>query len=147
MDCYIYSYLFADNQGPDAIVSSPKLEGSISEKVLRIGVGTRPPTDTTIPYLDHAEDIQLSANNAAQIGTSELFHGRTIDPARGNLSLARNWLSICENQHGQLCEVPALETKDAFTAPSPTNLLVINISHMCLSPLPEGARYLALSCC
>jgi hypothetical protein len=119
----------------------------VPETAYRISIGTRIPTDTATPYLDHAGDIQLSATTAAKIGKDRLFHGRDIDPARVNISLARDWLSLCETQHGQLCEVPAFESKDAPPTIAPKDIFVLDVHDMCLCPLPQGGRYVALSYC
>ena len=147
IDCYIYSYLNAQNIGVEATTSIPQQGPLVSETAYRISIGTRIPNDTAIPYLDHAGDIQLSATTATEIGKDRLFHGRDIDPARVNISLARDWLSLCETRHGQLCEEPAFESKDALPTITPKNLFVLDVQNMCLCLLPQGGRYVALSYC
>lgn len=146
MECFIYSYSYADNGEFDP-TSAQFMESSVSEKVNRIGIGVRAPTATTIPYLDHAGDIQLLATSAAKVGKSSLFYGRVIDPMRVKISLIQQWLSLCENQHGRLCETPAFEPEDASPTVPPKDLLVVDVQGMCLCLLPEGRRYIALSYC
>jgi hypothetical protein len=43
MDCYIYSYLYAENKGYDGASSVSLPETQKSQQVYRVGVATRPP--------------------------------------------------------------------------------------------------------
>jgi hypothetical protein len=147
IECYIFSYLCADNNGLDPLSSVSKADHSISERAYRIGIGTRVPTDKAIPYLDHAGDIQLSASSAAKMKKGVMFYGSAIDPSRVNMKLARDWLTRCEVQHGQFCELPAIDYKAAMPLEPPRDLLVIDVQSMCLCQLPLGSRYIALSYC
>ncbi len=148
--CYIYSYLCASNDGTipgiDGIEAS-QIKSQTSSKAYRIGIGLRSPQDPIIPFLDHAGDIQLSGTSAAKMGQPSLFHGRVMDSSRVDVSLARSWLNLCESQHGQKCEVPALDLGDACPDPSPDDLLVLDVHQMCLYRMPQGKRYVALSYC
>jgi Heterokaryon incompatibility protein (HET) len=146
MECYIYSYLYAENKGYDGAssVSLPKTKNS--QQVYRIGIATCPPTDPpSNTHVKQAGDIQLSASSVSCLGKGSLFHGRALDSGRANIRLAREWLDLCKSEHGEICECPAIELKDAISPASPKDLLVIDVRRMCLFQMPEGSRYLALS--
>jgi Heterokaryon incompatibility protein (HET) len=98
-----------------------------------------------MPCVEHAGDIQVSASSAACLGKERLFHGRALDSGRANIRLAREWLNLCESEHGEICQCPATELQDATSPASPKDLLVIDVQRMCLCHMPEGSRYLALS--
>ncbi|OTA86894.1 hypothetical protein M434DRAFT_59200, partial [Hypoxylon sp. CO27-5] len=59
-----------------------------------------------------------------------------------NLSLANYWLDLCETYHGARCNGDML-TSDL----GPKDLLVIDVNQKCVTKLPKGAKYLALSYC
>ena len=146
-ECYIFSYLYADNRGQNAASVDSLFEARDSQQAYRIGIGTRAPTDgRAVPYLDHAGDIQLSAISAAQFGMPRLFHGRGINSERANMCMARDWLSECESHHKQKCSLPAMGIGEP-ASPSPRDLLVIDVLRMCLCQMPHGSRYIALSYC
>ena len=146
--CYIYSYPCASNDEKRE-VTEILLPESETVKACRIGVGLRRPVGPMeiVPSKDRAGSIQLSALDSAKIGNSDLFHGRILQPEKGDIELVKKWLHICEFQHAQKCEVPAAHPEIASPDPAPENLLVIDVQHMQLCYLPAGKRYVALSYC
>ena len=147
-ECYIFSYLYADNGGSNAAALDSLIDARDSQRAYRIGIGARAPTDgRAVPYLDHAGDIQLSANSAAQYGMSRLYHGRVINSERANMGMARHWLSECESHHKQKCSLPAMEIGGSASPASPRDLLLIDVLRMNLCQMPCGSRYIALSYC
>ena len=147
-ECYLFSYLYADNRGSDN-ASVDSLVGSKDlQRAYRIGIGARAPTDgRAAPYLDHAGDIQLSAISAAQYGMSRLCHGRAIHSERVNMGMARDWLIECESHHKQKCSLLAMAIGGSASPDSPRDLLVVDVLRMCLCQMPQGSRYIALSYC
>lgn len=133
MECWIYSYRFASNNG--------SLNGN-AENTYRIGISSRTRQLGNLRPEDHLGDIQLSANDAQRLFSSGLFYGRILNPGRIAPGLPKIWLSICEHEHGLRCELPA-----GPTTQRPTELLAIDIHRQCICRLPEGSRYIALSYC
>jgi hypothetical protein len=147
-ELYLYSYLFADNAGLNGKTSS-KLQGDLSmfQRAYRLGIGLRAPTDNIIPHFDHAGDIQLLSGCDQGIGDGVMFHGRITDATCANVSLAKRWIMECESGHQQLCESQSLDMKDTHPMARPEDLLTIDVQRMCLVPLPNCSRYIALSYC
>ena len=147
-ECYLFSYLYAENTNSNAASVDSLLKARDAQQAYRIGIGARAPTDgQTVPYLDHAGDIQLSAISAVQDGMSRLCHGRVINSERANMVMARDWLSECESNHKHKCSLPAMEIGESASPASPRDLLVIDVLRMCLCQMPHGSRYIALSYC
>ena len=147
-ECYIFSYLYAENRGSNAAALDSLFNARASQRAYRIGIGVRaPPDGRAVPYLDHAGDIQLSATSAAQYGMSELYHGRVINSERASIGMARDWLSECESSHKQKCSLPAMGIEGSASPASPRDLLVIDVLRMSLCQMPQGSRYIALSYC
>ncbi len=147
-ECYLFSYLYADNRGSNAASVDSLFVGRDSQRAYRIGIGPRAPTDRqAVRNLDHAGDIQLSAISAAQYGMSRLCHGRIINSDRLNMGMARDWLTECENHHKQKCSLPAMTIRASASPASPRDLLVVDVLRMCLCQMPHGSRYIALSYC
>ncbi|KAF2026735.1 hypothetical protein EK21DRAFT_73610 [Setomelanomma holmii] len=73
------------------------------------------------------------------------FHGRRLDPSRADMALARRWLNECEWEHNGLCKtslgIQILHTN----MKRPLELRVVDVQSMCLTTIPLGGRYLALS--
>ena len=145
--CYIYSYLFASNDGSVYKTDAPQITPPVCPRTYRIGIGVRRPQDPIMPLWDLAGHIQLSSLSATERGMHSLFHGRLLDFAKIDLSLVRSWLRSCEFQHCQKCELPALDLENASPDPFPDDLMVIDVQDMCLYRLPPGNRYVALSYC
>ncbi|KAK4171899.1 heterokaryon incompatibility protein-domain-containing protein, partial [Triangularia setosa] len=88
-------------------------------------------------------DIQLLAPASIP---DQTFYGRTIDPIRVEIQLARSWIGECEKSHGDLLRpwFPGLRRRPSSP---PHNLRVINVKSLSLSQLPINAKYIALSYC
>ncbi|RFU27678.1 hypothetical protein B7463_g8678, partial [Scytalidium lignicola] len=95
--CYLYIYLCASNDGTVSTLAKSQVELGASQRAYRIAIGLRPLQDPIIPFLDHAGDIQLLGTYAAQIGDSDLFFGRVVDPIKANIGLAQDWLKLYES--------------------------------------------------
>ena len=147
-ECYLFSYLYADNRGSNAASVDSLFEERDLQRAYRIGIGIRAPTDgRAVEYLDHAGDIQLSASSAAQYGMPTFCHGRVLNFERVNMGTARDWLSECETHHKQKCSLPALAIEESASIASPRELLVVDVLRMNLCRMPHGSRYIALSYC
>ena len=146
-ECYLFSYLYADNKVLNAASVNSLVRSGESQRAYRIGIGVGALTELSMPYLDHAGDIQLSAISAAQYDMSRLFHGRVIDTRRVNMALARDWLSECETDHKQKCSLPGTTTEGSASPAGPRDLLVVDVLLMNLCRMPHGSRYIALSYC
>ena len=72
-----------------------------------------------------------------------LFHGRNVESSRANLALVRNWIQLCHQHHGETCEAQHREEFEEMRGESYFG--VIDVQDMCLTSLPEGQRYIALS--
>jgi hypothetical protein len=129
MECWIYSYCYADKD-PD---------GADSQKAYRIGISTRVGDEDDCIPADPEGDIQLLAEDAMHLDMSPLFYGRMIHPDRVDIELTRQWLRLCENEHREHCKSADVE--------EPQQLLAIDVRRQCLCYLPQGSRYLALSYC
>lgn len=133
MEFRMYSHCYADNDPSKAN----------SQKSCRIGLGSRVADDTFHPAFDHQGEIQLLAQDAVPLFGSELFYGRTLHHEKVDIGLVRDWISRCENNHGNLCLSPLFSENPNSTGPQ--DLLAIDITRRCICHLPEGARYVALS--
>lgn len=139
MECWIYSYCFADY--------NPEEPGW--EKVYRIGIAARQSEDDLPEDDDFVGSIQLLAEDARQINRSELFHGRIVDTTKVNMNLASNWLRICESEHGDKCEKlgPSFDGRDMHLY----NLILIDVKNLCIfqtpDELPATLRFIYLSYC
>jgi len=146
--CYIYSYLYASNgEAVQGLLTPPSEPQSVVE-AYRIGIGFG---FSHLKTFDlgriHCGDIQLLETSAAAIGKPRLFHGRVTDPSRVDMSLAREWLELCETTHGLKCDIPAFNLDEALPDPYPEDLIVADIQEMRLCRNPPGGRYIALSYC
>ncbi|KAI0899950.1 HET-domain-containing protein [Annulohypoxylon nitens] len=134
-ECYLYSYCSAkDNEHGD---DDPR------SKVIRIGIAYRAGSLRDKPFTHDGQigDIQLLDEDAVRIRGSKVFSGRLIGP-RIDINLINHWLRLCTIDHGACCN-------GENTGPStePRNLLVIDVKQKCITQLPAGAEYLALSYC
>lgn len=143
-ECYLFSYLYADNSGSNAALVDSLSKEKDSQRAYRIRIGVVAPGDEIAPIIYQVGNIQLSATSAAQHGMPRFCHGRVLNPKRANIGLARDWLNECETHHKQRCSLP----DDAIggSAP-PRDLLVVDVLRMNLCRMPPGSRYIALSYC
>ena len=75
--------------------------------------------------------------------SSHLFLGRRVETGRSNPALIKNWIDTCQKAHGEKCKI---EHDDKFMRMIKQAYFgVIDVQDMCLSNLPEGAHYVALS--
>jgi hypothetical protein len=143
-DCWLYSYRFFQDTGDS--------NGNL-EKTYRVAISTLHPSkdivysSAGVARRHHAGDIQLMLDSAKRLGLSGHFHGRRLQEGCVDKGLLKQWLHICENQHGMLCKQPDLERRDLFSIPPPKEVTVIDVSRNCLTVLPPGARYITLSYC
>ena len=136
LKCWIFSYCYAIHNPSE----------SKSKKTYRIGIATRlNGGDFSAIFKDHAADIQLLAENSSQIGSSKLFHGRVVNPAKMNIELAVHWLRCCQLEHGELCENPGSVIN--VSSIQPHGIRVIDVKRLHVSSLPSGSRYICLSYC
>jgi hypothetical protein len=70
-----------------------------------------------------------------------VFPGRHLDPTGINYSLIKDWMQECQRTHGSMCK-HSFGSRFKEIAPS---LRVIDITNRCLTQLPLGSRYVALS--
>lgn len=136
VECWIYSYLYADNAPSQAD----------STKAYRIGIAARVGEEQFCRPGDHLADIQLLAEDAELISGSRLFYSRRRDPDAFDIGLLREWLSCCEDLHGKHCEAPGFMF-DSFPIVGAQDLLAINVKDQCLEYLTPKPRYVALSYC
>jgi hypothetical protein len=69
-----------------------------------------------------------------------LFLARSLETYKPNAALVQRWLKFCDESHGDSCK--------PFTPNGPVSRSifgVIDVKTMCLTKLPTGARYVALS--
>ncbi|KAI9705332.1 MAG: hypothetical protein M1820_005162 [Bogoriella megaspora] len=88
-------------------------------------------------YQDSYIVLMSSGHSWASDG---LFLGRTIESARINPALIQKWVNLCTTSHGNACA-----HQEPKVIPPPSYFGVVDVSNMCLTPLPKGERYLALS--
>jgi hypothetical protein len=69
-----------------------------------------------------------------------LFLGRSIDSIRPDAARIRQWVSFCEDSHGDVCK-----SQSRFEPLEKSFFGVIDVRDMCLTKLPSGQRYIALS--
>ena len=76
-------------------------------------------------------------------GSRGLFFGRHVASAADSPSMVRRWLELCHNSHGPPCRVE--RGKEFENMISKAFFGVIDVDLMCLTSLPPGGRYVALS--
>lgn len=77
---------------------------------------------------------------APRNGARGLFLGRPIDSVKTDAALIQRWIGFCERSHGDMCK------PQAQNAPLSKSFFgVIDVKDMCLTKLPSGERYIALS--
>ena len=75
---------------------------------------------------------------------STFFLGRKLTSLeKANTELVRDWLHLCSNHHVD-CVIDHGDPRFRDLLPEPF-FTVVDVDRMCLSGLPEGAKYLALS--
>ena len=148
-ECFLFSYLYANNSGSNAVPVDSLSEERESQRTYRIGIGVSTQYDPReLRFIKgHWGDIQLSAISAAQYGMPSICHGRILDPERVNMDLARDWLSEYETHHQQKCSLPDMSIGASVSPAGPRNLLVVDVLLMNLCRMPHGSRYIALSYC
>ena len=72
-----------------------------------------------------------------------LFLGRYVGSARNNGTLVKNWVDLCCKSHGSTCRIE--RGPDFYHMITRPYFGVIDVIDMCLKPLSEDARYVALS--
>ncbi|MCJ1400345.1 hypothetical protein MMC11_003550 [Xylographa trunciseda] len=76
-------------------------------------------------------------------GSRGLFLGRPVESAGNNSSLAKRWMELCHDSHGEMCRVE--RGKDFENMIRKAFFGVIDVDLMCLTSLPDDGRYIALS--
>ena len=147
IECFLFSYVYADYRGSNTTPADSLCEGKDLQRVYRIGIGVQASTDEGVRRWDHAGDIQLSAISAAQHGMPRLCHGRVFNSERVDMGMARDWLSECETHHKQNCALPDMATGGSASPAGPQDLLVVDVLLMSLCRMPHGSRYITLSYC
>ncbi|KAI1208432.1 HET-domain-containing protein [Annulohypoxylon truncatum] len=134
-ECYLYSYCSAKNDRIE--------DDNPSSKAIRIGIAYRAggPGDSGGAADGQIGDIQLLDEDSMRIRNSRAFFGRRIGP-KININLANYWLDLCETNHGVRCN-----GERHGSNVEPEDLLVIDVKRKCITKLPAGANYLALSYC
>lgn len=153
-ECYIFSYLYVDNEGSNAASVDSIPEERNSQRAYRIGIAVRAPRYSRAMtyshqqyFKDHAGDIQLSAISATKYGMPRLCYGRALSLERVNMGMARDWLSECETHHKEYCSLPDMAMGGSTSPAGPRDLLVVDVLQMNLCRMPHGSRYIALSYC
>jgi hypothetical protein len=144
---YLFSYRCAEDfyRERNYPSSNGEHEGSAVKVCFRLGIGLRVPTDTFVPYIDHAGTIQLLNTSCQGLNLHPQFHGRLINPAKADLELARRWLKECENEHQSRCDKPSGIVNHTSVALHPLDLRIVDVQRMCLVTMPQRSRYVALS--
>jgi Heterokaryon incompatibility protein (HET) len=77
---------------------------------------------------------------APRTGGKGLFLGRPLHSVKTDAALIRRWILYCEVSHGDACksQTQGIPLSKSFFG-------VIDVTEMCLTKLPDGARYIALS--
>lgn len=77
---------------------------------------------------------------APRNGGKGLFFGRALHSVKTDAALIRRWIDYCEASHGDACK-----SKSQDIPLSKSFFGVIDVTEMCLTKLPSGERYVALS--
>ena len=77
---------------------------------------------------------------APRNGGKGLFFGRALRNVKTDAALIRRWIGYCEDSHGDACKS---QTQGSLLSKSFFG--VIDVTEMCLTKLPPGSRYIALS--
>jgi hypothetical protein len=91
--------------------------------------------------------IQLLEEDARALGFSTTLRSRRIPQDKFDMSLARNWINICQKDHGIMCSAPGARPEHRIPSPQPVDLLALDIENMCLCEMPHGSTFVALSYC
>ncbi|KAK4197804.1 heterokaryon incompatibility protein-domain-containing protein, partial [Triangularia verruculosa] len=146
--------MFAEHRGTTQAPPPSPITAVLEKKqaVFRLGIGVKaaPPGwngDGHAMDLLFTADIQLLAPSSVP---DQTFYGRTMDPVRVNMQLARSWIDECEDSHSAQCETLVSKNTpegSVYTSFPPHSLRVINVKSLSLSQLPKNAKYVALSYC
>ncbi|KAH7411488.1 heterokaryon incompatibility protein-domain-containing protein [Cadophora sp. MPI-SDFR-AT-0126] len=91
------------------------------------------------PGLQDAYLVLLAKHSWSE---GSLFLGRNVESSRTNLALVKSWIDLCHNFHKDICE----STYNHFGDMREESFFgIIDVDMMCLTPLPRGRRYIALS--
>ena len=101
----------------------------------RIRLHWSDPSDFDESYLVMVAEPSLTS--------SHLFLGRRVETGRSNPALIKNWIDTCQKHHGQKCQI-TYDSKFEHMI-NQAYFGVIDVQDMCLSSLPKGTRYVALS--
>ncbi|KAF2733147.1 hypothetical protein EJ04DRAFT_495855 [Polyplosphaeria fusca] len=99
------------------------------------------------PFAGIWSDIQLLGEDALKLGMPSAYHAREIASGCFDIEIARSWLRICNEQHGDRCTNPGRGPEERVPSPQPRKLYAIDLDAMCVGSLPEGAEFATLSYC
>ena len=77
-ECYLFSYLYADNSGSNAALVDSLSKEKDSQRAYRIRIGVGAPEDEIAPIIYQVGNIQLSAISTAQHGLDSVMVGFSI---------------------------------------------------------------------
>ncbi len=137
--CWLYSYSFASDD--TAIRAGEK---PLSAYRMRIQTRYWNGSGREGRFIGDV-DIQQLATDVANI--PETLLGRSMSPLRVNINMVRQWLRICEERHGRSCQQYPVSHGPVPTPTQPQDLYVVDVDRLCVSKLPAGGRYIALSYC
>ncbi|EGN97795.1 hypothetical protein SERLA73DRAFT_160870 [Serpula lacrymans var. lacrymans S7.3] len=86
-------------------------------------------------------DIQLLEEDAPKFGRTNELHGRRMGE-NFDVRLAKKWIELCENDHGDACESVWWRGDDKNL---PGCVRMLDVSSMTVVPAPPACRYVALS--
>ncbi|KAL9096757.1 MAG: hypothetical protein Q9165_001245 [Trypethelium subeluteriae] len=148
-EIYLYSYLYAEDDLFDDGDSplGDERQGFPVHQCFRLGIGLRACTDQNVRVIDHAGVIQLVDKSCSFINAHPNFYGRLINRSRPDLQLARLWIAECKTRHQELCESLPWNINKDEPRQEVLDLRVIDVERMCLTWIPKGSKYVALSYC
>lgn len=85
-------------------------------------------------------ELQMMEDDAARFGRERAYHGRRVG-AVVNLKLIKEWMRICEEEHGLTCA----NVWKNVTKQLPQGARMIDVVRMAVVEAPQNCRYVALS--
>lgn len=85
-------------------------------------------------------ELQMMEDDAARFGRERAYHGRRVG-AVVNLKLIKEWMRICEEEHGPTCANVWKNVTDQL----PQGARMIDVVQMAVVEAPQNCRYVALS--
>ncbi|KAA8911739.1 heterokaryon incompatibility protein-domain-containing protein [Sphaerosporella brunnea] len=136
--------LWADPCGWASVPSPPRLESAHRIRFLaspRPSAIHRMMTERSV-YIPL--ELQVLEEDAARFGRRRAFHGRRVGEVV-DVGLLREWLRVCEKEHGGDCEV--VRGKNVSSGDwLPEGARMVDVNRMALVDAPrKGCRYVALS--